>query len=651
MRGSTPRMATTKKIAAMKKRLFVAAWAITVMASCSNDDFVGEKGLTDESGNSQAIAFTTSVPAMTRADATGAEAAGKLRNVFYVYGIKNESTDGHLSASDNHHLVLNNYKVAWISNSAYTTTSNTKNWEYVGQRMTVWEHDRITSSSGAWNNGIDNPQPVKYWDWGADDYTFYAFSAAHNDLKDGKLEVQKMAYFSEASRSVYDKGYHIYIPDDKQIDLDSLYFSERLFLQKSNDGGNTDRNAENKYGGYVTLRFHKLACKVRAAMYETIPGYSVKIDGFKVQPRQEGDAVEYYSFSNMTTVEPTDSFAVNCYHHRSNSHGSMEIYYKDGASVNENNLRPAATDYLKPWSYVMKLGTNIKTADQIGVSANNPTYDTAGGDYTTMFPMATDPHLELLRMKVSYTLKTEGTAKSDDEIKVVDATAEVPIRFLQWEPGYAYTYIFKISDNTNGSTGEPGTDPAGLYPITLDAVVAETEEGEQTTLSAVSTPTITVFGYYQDEYTPGSLTYHSGSDLYVVITDADGNVITPEPGTNVNVYDVTTTNAETNPITEASVAEAIKTPSSALTITPVTGYVPGSEGIRYFVATPSVVASVPGEDGNDKTINALKLTGVAARYFAIEYTYTEDTEEKKVYLIIHALDTSGVSEDDDDATP
>ena len=609
------------------------------MASCSNDDFVGEKGLTDGSNNQQAIAFSTGVPAVTRADATGAEAAGKLHNTFYVYGIKNESADVYQSAENTHNRVFTNYKVVWNNNTAYTTTSNTMNWEYVGQSMTVWEHDQIRDGH-EWNNGTHIPQTIKYWDWGASDYTFYAFSADPADLESRRLLVKKDE--DDASRtSILNKGYHIEIRNNESINLDELYFAERVFLRKSTDGANTDRNAENKYGGYVTFRFRKLASRVRAAMYETIPGYRVKIDRFKVYNIEEYDGA---SDGTNTPILYENSFAANYNYHKKDSYGSMEIHYNEDGS-----LKPSGTGWLTP-AYILELGGGINAASAIGTTSAGATYDRTDKAYTTVFSQRPDETNRPMRLKVSYTLQTEGTTKSDDEIKVVDAEVMVPVKLLLWKPGYAYTYIFKISDNTNGHTGGAGT-PAGLYPITLDAVVAETEEGEQTTLSAVSTPTITVFGYYQDEYTPGSRTYHSGSDLYVVITDADGNVITPEPGTNVKVYDVRTTNAETNPITEASVAEAIKTPSSALAINDVTDYDPESEGTKYFAATPSVVASVPGVDGNNKTINALKLTGVAARYFAIEYTYTEGTEEKKVYLIIHALDTSGVSEDDDDATP
>ena len=61
----------------------------------------------------------------------------------------------------------------------------------------------------------------------------------------------------------------------------------------------------------------------------------------------------------------------------------------------------------------------------------------------------------------------------------------IPAVYTRWKPGYAYTYLFKITDQTNGHTGvydptkpddDPvNSDPAGLYPISFDAVVVDTE--------------------------------------------------------------------------------------------------------------------------------------------------------------------------------
>ena len=115
-------------------------------------------------------------------------------------------------------------------------------------------------------------------------------------------------------------------------------------------------------------------------------------------------------------------------------------------------------------------------------------------------------------MKVDYTLvSTDG---SNEEIKVTGATATVPSEYTQWQPNYSYTYIFKISDKTNGSTGG-GT--AGLYPITFDAIVTETETGKQETITTVETPSITT--YAKDAI---NNEYKTDNNIYVSVSGTNG---------------------------------------------------------------------------------------------------------------------------------
>ena len=134
--------------------------------------------------------------------------------------------------------------------------------------------------------------------------------------------------------------------------------------------------------------------------------------------------------------------------------------------------------------------------------------------------------LGALTLKVDYTLvSTDG---SKEEIKVTGATAVVPAEYTKWQPNYSYTYIFKISDKTNGTTGDPTKptpDPAGLYPIVFNAVVTETENGIQNTITTEETPSITT-------YAKGNETnkeYKSTDNIYACVTDAT-------TGQNVDLY-------------------------------------------------------------------------------------------------------------------
>lgn len=656
----------------MKKNLLIAAIAITALASCSSDEFVGDTGPQTSSGTVGAISFNMNTQAITRADKSGSAAATDLSNQFIVYAEKDETADGAAPATGK--LVFQNYKVAWTDNSAYTTTSNTKNWEYVGLQWTSNEQSHITTST-------TDAQTIKYWDWGANSYTFTAISAKPTDISNGYVTITKTTAATTGNK-VYDKGYSIALTAN--ADLDKLFFSERKVITKSN---NTDRTQNNTYGGNVTLRFHNLASKVRVAMYENISGYSVTINKFSVD--DDGGATP--AFENMTD-EKTANFAANFQNFAAGVPGTLTVKYQNsGTTENYPTVSFSGTGNAND---VLTLGDQLKANVTIGTSVTDATYDKAEKAYTNVFPK--EDNTQNLKLKVSYTLTAPVTGET---IVVTDATAEIPANYLQWKLGYAYTYIFKISDNTNGSTGTPGTNPAGLYPITFDAIETVDADGSAEYITTVSAPSITTFGVNSStgKYVTGGSEYAAGNDIYATFTEGSA-VKNPELGgsgaQHVNVYKVTTVNATTFPITEASVAEAIAANESnamnvdiytydgtstytkvtdATTLDASTTYYksdgtknPGEVGYTsttavvdvdyvivkikatnittyntddtYFTdgTAPAVVTTVPAENGTTKTINAVKLTGVKAGTYAIEYEASAawTAAYTKVYKVI-----------------
>lgn len=713
----------------MKKYLLLVT-ALAALVSCTESEFVGDQGL-KEANELGAISFNSGSMAITRADKTGSAAATDLNNHFYVYGIKKESVDGPGNVQTGN-LVFNNYAVNWTANSAMTTTSNTENWEYVGYTLTAKEQAKITVNSGA------VAQTIKYWDWGAADYTFYAFSALPADIEGNKIAVVKVQDQTTAnSHTVYDNGYTVTLEADAS--LDDLFFSERTVITNTN---NTDRTQDNKYGGNVTFRFHNMASKVRVAMYENLPGYTVTINKFSVDDDGADPA-----FSAMTD-DKTANFAANFQNCAAGTAGTLTVKYQSsGATENHPTVSFSGTAV-----DVLALGTQLKEDVTIGTSVTEATYDKAEKAYTSVFPK--ENNAQNLKLKLSYTLTAPVTGET---ITVTDATAEIPAVYLKWKPGYAYTYIFKISDNTNGSTGTPVTNPAGLYPITFNAVEVIAEDGQAEYITTVSEPTITTFGYdaTNKKFVTDGSEYAAGSDIYATFMEGS-TVKTPTLGgsnaQSVNIYAVTSADHTNFKITEASVAEAIANPGRITNpvytraITDVTtktatelnnegtyykkdannkapgdaGYVvtlavkntdytigassaentiaegvniytctvtytvvaaaadlttgttyyksdgshnPGTSdyvetvavaGTDYqvapkisatninadastnFTAVPAVVATVPGEDGVDKTIDAVKLTGVKAGTYAIEYEASAawTGTYKKVYKVI-----------------
>ena len=569
----------------MKKKLFSAVVALVALASCSENDFVGDSSL--QGGGESPISFGFDVPTVTRA--SGADAATKLGNYFIVYGEKGETSAAKYNDGNQ---VFPNYTVHYTTNTAYTTTSNTKDWEYVA--VAPISTANVKMSDGTTTSTAPSEQTIKYWDYGATSYTFTAISAKKEDIETGRVTIQKNTV---GTSSVYDKGYTITLAKTTDLTetyptLSDIYISDRLVINQSSG---SDRNAMNAYGGNVTLTFRNLLSQVRAGVYETIPGYDITSIKFYVTGNAEATVGE--------TPSTTPAFGAICPNVKigGSSTGTLEVTYY------ESNQPKVAISGGSGSAADLILGTNMSTLTKattgvLGKTAATPTWDTANGVYTNVLPQSVD-NTTNLKLKCDYTLWNIVTGET---IEVKGATAEIPSKYLQWKSNFKYTYLFKISDNTNGSTGQ---DVTGLYPITFDAVEMVNGDGIAEYITTVSEPSITTFGVKGGKYTSGKNDYEAGSDIYATFMDGS-SVVDFTLGTNVNVYLATTADATNYPITEASVAESLAEISSG--VKKITTVLKNADGTTSFTASPAKVTTVPGEDGVNKTINALKLTGAVA---------------------------------------
>lgn len=191
--------------------------------------------------------------------------------------------------------------------------------------------------------------------------------------------------------------------------------------------------------------------------------------------------------------------------------------------------------------------------------------------YFTVLPTPATTTTSAILIKCDYTLTSDDD--SGETIHVKGATAAIPAAFSKWDVNTRYTYLFKISQNTNGTTGDPD-DPAGLYPITFDAVVTDMTDKTHGTITTVTTPSITT--YQAGSVTDNGIEYKSGTAIDVTVTDANGNVQTLTAGGStvgsVAVYKFT------DAITEAEIQ--VKGTNGA---TSVTGSVDGNK----FTFTPN----------------------------------------------------------------
>lgn len=581
----------------MNKYLIIAASALA-LAGCSSDDFLG-----DGSGNGQnsaAIQFGGGTTKTHRATSNSVYKIENLKtNGFWVYGTKHSAAEDNTATNDQ--AVYTNYYLKYDGNKN-NTQSNTAGWEYVGVDNTKYRN-HVTPK-------IDADQTIKYWDYSAKAYTFYAATANPADVQEGKVTINKIT--EDAAGSVYTKGYEVTLKDGAS--WDELYFADRKVISKSTDA---EHGKHDVYGGEVNFTFRNALTKVRVAMYETVPGYSVTIDKFYYT--KDGETAQTTGATDKFTADASNTPLVT-----SETGVTYKVVYysdtdADGQLVNQPRMLPNKTG-VGAEKKVLELGDNLKAGIKLSEIITKPTYDTDGDKYTLFMPQADND--KTLSLKVDYTLTSlDG---SGEEIHVKGATAVIPAKYLCWRPNYAYTYLFKISDNTNGSTGGTG-DPAGLYPITFDASVVETETGNVEYISAMGTATITTFAVKGNLYQHDKADYENGSDLYATVVDKDKKTVTLA-ATNTKVYKLTDTGAAATNLSEALVANWVDN---------------GKTNYYTVVATDnnSFVSSVPTEDGKTISLDpatALKIANVAAGKYVIEYTANSPWTGayKKIYKIV-----------------
>ena len=599
----------------MKKYIFLAASALT-LASCSSDDFVGTEGGNVVNGANKAINFGGGTGKITRADSKDGVAATLLGNNFVVVGFKGKETE-----AANTDLVFDHYNVNYATGTANTTASNTKGWEYVGQDQNVHGASGKLAATTA--------QTIKYWDNSCTSYDFLAFS-----MGKGKGDGEAKEYATPTAVDKNKLSTEAYNLKGDVNTLGECYISDMVTVAKGEKGYKNEA---------VNMQFRHASSKVRIALYETVPGYVISDVKFHS---------DTYSSGNNTEGEAEGALFGTF-----NKKGTMTVYFPTTGTANKTNPDhnkahvKFTADQVEGTVNVQKFG-NVNYGNQVedaiaegdtylSQSAAKPSYCGTGTSYyQSVLPAENASHPANLRIDYKLTA-TDG---SGEVINVKNATATIPAAYTAWKHGYAYTYIFKISQNTNGTTGTPGSDSEGLTAISFDAVVLDDEEtGKQETITTVSDPSITTYGFKDGKVTTDGDEYKSGTTIYATVHVPETTTVTETGTTKVPattarpqaLYTVTIETGAAQTINEASIANALtkqpdQTDGNTWTITDannkkmiITKETTGTEN----------VTSVPTEDGHNLKVNALKWTGTTNTY-AVEYTYGTNNDKKAYKIVI-----------------
>lgn len=548
----------------MKKYIFLAASALA-LASCSSDDFLGDTpGSTPTSANS-AINFGGDAGKITRATSNEGNTQQMLDGQFLVYGVKKTN-------DEIFHNVFVNYSVWDVE--ANNTTSNTNGWEYVGTKD--------AANLGIGKITLKYDQTIKYWDYSASVYHFVAGSpidafkyTISPDLTTGtdieSATVTGLAGHIEANNT------------ETALKTNPVYIAAPVKIAKDD------------YQKPVKFTFIRQQSMVRVGLYETIPGYTITDIKF-----YDADGTTATS-SNIILTSATANYFVG----GSKVTGTVTYDWTTATpsytyAYNETDLTKS-----KNW-YAGKLENGVRaitSSEQAVATLYGTDKDMSTTGYFTVLPTQATTASPIL-IKCDYTLTDFNTGET---IKVTGATAAIPAAYSKWEANTRYTYLFKISDKTNGYTG---TDPdkTGLYPITFDAVVKDEKQG---TITTVATPSITTYqkGSVVEN---GGIKYVAGKEIKVTVTDnTNGDIkILSKDGSsvgNVAVYKLTKERTEAD-LQLASITQTEFVTENKQTITL-------GEESKSFTFTPDVEG-----------------------YYAIQYlttAATEGTQAAYTYKVVY----------------
>lgn len=585
-------------------KFFIAAASALALASCSSDDFLGEIQGNEQNGATSAINFGGDTGKITRATETGgATAAGLLENNFVVVGFKGNNTE----AANNEVYAFDHYNVNFKDGSEFSTESNRAGWEYVNQDMKV----KGTNPAASLAQSGASQQTIKYWDHSCASYDFIAFSMGK---KDAASKYATPTHVDKANLATA-----AYTLTGNVNTLSECYISDMKTV-KEKDYNKTS----------VSMSFRHLASKVRMALFEIVPGYVIS-------------DVKFYTDPTSTTTDNTEGTLIGKF----NNSGTLTVYFPKTGTVNAED---------KDYNKAHVKFTASTTAGETGVlnhkgfgavNYNNQAEGTIPAGKTYLSQNAAEPSYcgagyqnvlpsegaaSAITLRIDYKLTSVDGSK--ETINVKGATATVPAEYTEWKSGYAYTYIFKISQDTNGSTGGTGTKP-GLTAISFDAVVVDDEaNGLQETITTVSDNSFTTYGYKDNKVTTNGNEYVNGTDIYATVYSA-GATVAPQ-----KLYTVTLEDGATQTINEASVANALVkgTNDTAKKTWTVTDYADKKMVVTETTGVASEVTSVPAGPGYTLNVNALKWTGTVTdpakeTYYAVEY----DNGTKKSYKIVKVV--------------
>lgn len=449
----------------MKKVTIFAAIAMT-MVGCSSDELVN-----NSTENTEApIAFSVEKKNITRGT-QNLEDTKHYNFGVWAYKYKDGLTtqkvmDNYLVGySDGVKLGYDKKNATTWASAIGTETDHTSPWfyEYLGNKEYNYDGDAgfYKASQSAYMSANAN-QYLRYWDLAYTTTNFYAYAPYRSAGVTFDETTKKVTVAHGAQTAGYDDA-----------SLNEFMYA-----------GNTSTNADLKD---VKLTFKHLGAQVNLRFYEDVRGYKVQIidvtsDGTGIQatPATATEAANGASTTTTTKYYTTCGATIDFSNVTS---PTATVNFPTEAQQTHDNLKftiPGNGNGLTSYP-VTATGKTYNVIPEVVATGSTQTYAVSP---TVYYPVAQPTDSEVgFTFHVSYKLIAEDNG---EEITVNDARVYVPAKsgsefIAAWQPNTKYTYTFKITKDSTGST-DPNTpdvdDPTvpptpQVYPIVFDGATVE----------------------------------------------------------------------------------------------------------------------------------------------------------------------------------
>lgn len=424
----------------MRKLLLITACS-ALIASCTNDTELNGGNNSESKQNTIGFEVLHRNSITTKAGESNLQDAGHYN--FGVFAYKNISGSSSQQVMNNYLVGYKGINVGYNLTDANQTTLSSSNWAYEKLGSSEYTYDGTDGyykKDETFYMSNNANQYLKYWDKSSESVDFYAYAPYINGNQTATFatDTKKMTIGNDGIKDGY---------DDR---------SKHEFMY-----ANTTV-AKANYNKKVQLAFKRISAKMQIKFYEDIAGYQVQILDLKEDKTSGVCAAPAIAHTGEGTTY---------------TYGTL--YHSAGATIDFSSATPSLsltgnTKFTRESTNGECLRFNVPTANPIATEKTQ-----ASASSTTYYLIPINQDNTGLTFHVTYKLTAEDTKET---ITVRNATVHVPNSACNWTSNNSYTYIFKITKNSTGTTeSNPTIDPSdpnpstdkALYPIIFDECTIE----------------------------------------------------------------------------------------------------------------------------------------------------------------------------------